>query len=49
VHAVIMAVQALYDSREHGHLVGDVPAVLLIAFVLWFLSPTNKVVSRAVR
>ena len=47
VHAAIMAVQALYDSREHGHLVGDVPALLLVAFVLWFLSPTNKVASRA--
>ena len=41
------AVQALNDSREHGHLVGDVPALLLVAFVLWFLSPTNKVASRA--
>jgi hypothetical protein len=41
-----MAVQALYDSREHGHLVGDVPALLLVAFVLWFLSPTNKVARR---
>jgi len=47
VHAAIMAVQALYDSREHGHLVGDVPALLLMAGVLWFLSPTNKVASRA--
>ena len=47
VHAAIMAVQALNDSREHGHLVGDVPALLLVAFVLWFLSPTNKVASRA--
>ena len=46
VHAAIMAVQALYDGREHGHLVGDVPALLLVAFVLWFLSPTNKVVGR---
>ena len=26
VHAAIMAVQALSDSREYGHLVGDVPA-----------------------
>jgi len=23
VHGAIMAVQALYDGREHGHLVGD--------------------------
>src|SRR5262245_45424240 len=43
VHAAIMAVQALYDGREHGDLVGDVLALLLMAGVLWFLSPTNKV------
>ena len=42
VHGAIMAVQALYDSREHGHLAGDVPALLLVAGVLWFLSPTKK-------
>jgi len=44
---LIYPLGALYDSREHGHLVGDVPALLLVAFVLWFLSPTSKVASRA--
>ena len=39
VHALIMGVQALGDEHEKGHLVGDVPALLLIAAVLWFLSP----------
>lgn len=39
VHAVIMAVQALGDANETGHLVGDVPALLLVAAVLWYLSP----------
>ena len=39
VHAGIMAVQALGDEMETGHLVGDVPALLLVAVVLWFLSP----------
>jgi uncharacterized membrane protein (GlpM family) len=39
VHAAIMAVQALTDNREYGHLVGDVPALLLVAVVLWVLSP----------
>ena len=34
VHAVIMAVQALTDSNERGHLLGDVPALLIIAAVL---------------
>jgi FtsH-binding integral membrane protein len=38
VHAAIMATQAVYDGAETGHLVGDVPALLLIAGVLWYLS-----------
>jgi uncharacterized protein DUF6632 len=42
VHAAIMAAQALTDSREHGHLVGDIPALLLVAAVLWFLSPKGE-------
>ena len=37
VHAVIMAVQALADSGERGHLVGDVPALLIVAVVLALL------------
>ena len=39
-------VQVIYDSREYGHLVGDVPA-LLVAGMLWLLSPTNKVAIKA--
>ena len=31
VHAGIMAVQATCDGHEMGHLVGDVPALLLVA------------------
>ncbi len=41
VHAGIMAVQAMGDANEKGHLVGDVPALLLVAAVLWFLSPSK--------
>jgi hypothetical protein len=41
VHALIMAVQAFQDKSEHGHLVGDVPALLLVAAVLGYLSPKN--------
>lgn len=41
VHAGIMGVQAMGDPNEHGHLVGDVPALLLVAVVLWFLSPAK--------
>ncbi len=42
VHAGIMAAQAIYDRQEFGHLVGDVPALLLVAGVLWFLSPASQ-------
>jgi hypothetical protein len=42
VHAGIMAVQATHDGHELGHLVGDVPALLLIAAVLWYLSPQTQ-------
>jgi peptidoglycan/LPS O-acetylase OafA/YrhL len=47
VHAGIMAVQATLDGHELGHLVGDVPALLLVAAVLWYLSPQKEL--RAVR
>lgn len=42
VHAAIMAVQAIGDQHERGHLIGDVPALLLAAFVLWYLLPKNN-------
>ena len=41
VHAGIMAARAIYDGHELGHLIGDVPALLLVAAVLWFLSPVS--------
>ena len=34
VHAGIMAVQSLKDPMERGHLLGDVPALLIVAIVL---------------
>lgn len=34
VHATIMAVQSLQDPSHGGHLLGDVPALLLVAVVL---------------
>jgi hypothetical protein len=34
VHAGIMAVQAFIDGAERGHLIGDVPALLVVAIVL---------------
>jgi hypothetical protein len=42
VHAGIMAAQAIHDGRELGHLTGDVPALLLVAAVLWVLSPGRQ-------
>ena len=42
VHAAIMAAQSLSDGHEIGHLLGDVPALLLVAAVLWYLSPAKQ-------
>jgi len=42
VHALIMAAQAIGDPNETGHLVGDVPALLLVAAVLGFLARRNE-------
>jgi hypothetical protein len=42
VHAGIMAAQSVHDDHETGHLVGDVPALLLVAVVLWYLSPAKQ-------
>lgn len=42
VHAVIMAVQALTDGAERGHLIGDVPALLVVAIVLAALTPRAR-------
>ncbi|WP_299988447.1 DUF6632 domain-containing protein [uncultured Ruegeria sp.] len=39
VHAVIMAIQVSHDHMEIGHLVGDIPALIIVAAVLWYLSP----------
>lgn len=39
VHATIMGLQAFSDEGERGHLVGDVPALLLVALVLGILTP----------
>ena len=41
-HAGIMAAQSIFDRHETGHLFGDVPALLLVAAVLWFLSPAKQ-------
>jgi hypothetical protein len=43
VHAGIMAVQALNSSAEHGHLMGDVPALAIVAILLAVLTPRGAV------
>lgn len=42
VHAAIMAVQAVADPMDRGHLVGDVPALLVVALVLGLLLPRGS-------
>ena len=39
VHSAIMAFQALADPVNHGHLMGDVPALFIVAVVLAVLTP----------
>lgn len=39
VHGVIMAVQAIADPMHRGHLMGDVPALIVVAAVLALLTP----------
>ncbi len=46
VHGGIMAVQAIVDPAERGHLPGDVAALMLVAVVLAVLTPRG-VVARA--
>ena len=42
VHASIMLIQALRDATESANLIGDVPALYIVAFVLWTLTPPAK-------
>ncbi len=39
VHGAIMLVQAMIDKTERINLLGDIPALFLVAFVLWYLMP----------
>jgi hypothetical protein len=40
VHAAIMGVQSMSGAGHMGHLMGDVPALVLISLVLAFLMST---------
>src|SRR5215813_10704695 len=45
VHAVIMGVQGFTDAAERGHLIGDVPALFLVAIILAVLMPRTATVA----
>jgi hypothetical protein len=47
VHAGIMAWQAMHNPIEHGHLMGDIPALVLVAFILAILTPRGVVAETA--
>ena len=42
-HAGIMAYQSFEAPENHGHLLGDVPALLLVAVLLAVLTPRRAV------
>lgn len=39
VHGGIMLIQAIVDETDRINLLGDVPALFLVAIVLWYLMP----------
>jgi hypothetical protein len=47
VHGGIMTVQALASPAGHGHLMGDVPALFIVAGVLAVLTPRSAGALRA--
>jgi uncharacterized membrane protein len=42
VHGLIMALQAAIDPLEGGHFLGDIPALILVAIVLGWLTPRES-------
>ena len=47
VHGGIMTVQAMRSSMEHGHLLGDVPALLIVGVALIALAPAKQSAEKA--
>ena len=47
VHGGIMAFQAMNTPAERGHLLGDVPALVIVALVLAVLTPRGAVAETA--
>ena len=48
VHAAIMAVQSFEAPENHGHLLGDVPALIFVAVLLASLTPRGSLAERRV-
>jgi hypothetical protein len=46
LHGGIMAVQSIVYPEHRGHLLGDVPALLIVAAVLAFLVPRRSATTR---
>ena len=42
IHAAIMAVQAFQNAGERGHLLGDVPALVIVGIALIALAPAKQ-------
>ena len=47
VHACVMAVEAIRAPMQHGHLYGDIPALVLVAVVLGFLMSNSRGLAKA--
>lgn len=47
IHGGIMAAQAMKMPVEHGHLFGDIPALILVAVVLAILTPRGATPDKA--
>jgi hypothetical protein len=47
VHAGIMAVQAMMSPMERGHLLGDIPALAIVAVALAILTPRGRLAATA--
>ena len=44
-HGLVMLIQAIVYPHQHGHLVGDVPALIIIGLILAILTPLRDVES----
>jgi len=47
VHGGIMAMQAMHNAGERGHLLGDIPALVIVWAALLVLAPAKEPAERA--